>query len=122
MVEQRRPHKLRKRKVIENAQARDLRERERQRLEEREERRRVLRQQLALYGSSLNTDRARTIINDAKHEDQGFIYVHDEIKGHIKDHQIAGIRFMWSQIVTNGDTMQGCLLAHTMGLGKTMQV
>lgn len=121
-VEHRTPHKLRKRKVVENAHARDLREQDRQRLQEQEERRRVLQRRLAQYGSSLKTDCARTIINDAKQDDQGFIYVHDHIKKHIKDHQIDGVRFMWSQIVTNEDAMQGCLLAHTMGLGKTMQV
>jgi hypothetical protein len=92
-------------------------------LKEQDERRRVLQRRFQREQKSGNlvTDRARLIINDAKLEHQGFIYVHDHIKGRIKDHQIAGIRFMWSQVVMNED-MQGCLLAHTMGLGKTMQV
>lgn len=42
--------------------------------------------------------------------------------------QIAGIRFMWENIiqsvrnVKSGDKGLGCILAHTMGLGKTFQV
>ena len=36
-------------------------------------------------------------------------------------HQVAGIEFLWREIVAN-PKQQGCLLAHTMGLGKTMQV
>lgn len=116
------PHKLRKKKVFENAQARDLREQDRQRQKEQEARRRVLQQKLIQSSNGLNADRARTIINDAKHDDQGFIYVQEDIGRRIKDHQIEGVRFMWSQIVTNENAKQGCLLAHTMGLGKTMQV
>lgn len=62
------------------------------------------------------------IINESKFEDQGFIHVSDQIARRIKPHQIDGVRFMWNQIVTDEKEMQGCLLAHTMGLGKTMQV
>jgi SNF2 family DNA or RNA helicase len=73
-----------------------------------------------MSGHADDEDRGRIIINDAAAEGQGFIYVHPHIAGRIKKHQIEGVRFMWNQIVTLGD-MQGCLLAHTMGLGKTLQ-
>ncbi|KAI1769000.1 hypothetical protein GGR53DRAFT_272647 [Hypoxylon sp. FL1150] len=62
------------------------------------------------------------IINLSKDDDkQGFIYVHPEIAQRIKEHQVEGVRFMWDQIVVSS-MRQGCLLAHTMGLGKTMQI
>ncbi|KAI0114866.1 hypothetical protein F4814DRAFT_439957 [Daldinia grandis] len=47
----------------------------------------------------------------SKEDDQGFIH----------EHQVTGVRFMWNQIV-DSRAKQGCLLAHTMGLGKTMQI
>ena len=34
-------------------------------------------------------------------------------------HQVEGVQFMWKEVVKANE---GCLLAHTMGLGKTMQV
>src|SRR5450432_1021802 len=91
------PYKLRKKKVYEDVQARDLREQDQQRILEQNERRQILRQRLALSGG-INADRARVIINDAKLDDQGFIYIHEDIQKRIKDHQIEGIRFMWNQI------------------------
>lgn len=42
--------------------------------------------------------------------------------------QVAGIRFLWENIIQSirklksGDKGLGCILAHTMGLGKTFQV
>ncbi|KEF51024.1 uncharacterized protein A1O9_12908 [Exophiala aquamarina CBS 119918] len=38
----------------------------------------------------------------------------------VKPHQLEGIQFMWRAIVED-PSGQGCILAHTMGLGKTMQ-
>ncbi|CAG8900033.1 unnamed protein product [Penicillium egyptiacum] len=38
----------------------------------------------------------------------------------IQPHQLRGIQFMFREIVEN-KRPEGCLLAHTMGLGKTMQ-
>ncbi|KAI6712194.1 hypothetical protein JHW43_005238 [Diplocarpon mali] len=117
------PHIKRKKAVIEDASARDLRERNKQRLAEQEERRQVLKAKLEKYGGALDKGKAKYIINDAAESDQGYIYVNKEMSPHIKPHQMDGVRFMWNQIVTLGDedSMQGCLLAHTMGLGKTMQ-
>ncbi|OQE24891.1 hypothetical protein PENFLA_c009G02158 [Penicillium flavigenum] len=43
------------------------------------------------------------------------------IAQYVKPHQLSGIRFMFREIVEN-KSEEGCLLAHTMGLGKTMQV
>ncbi|OBT89344.1 hypothetical protein VE02_01460 [Pseudogymnoascus sp. 03VT05] len=112
----------RQRKIFENVEARKLREDDQMRLQEQEGRRQILRKKLAQSGSSLNSDRAKIIINESKFEEEGFIFVHDHIGSRIKNHQIDGVRFMWRQIVTKGGASQGCLLAHTMGLGKTMQV
>lgn len=49
------------------------------------------------------------------------IYLHREIGEHVKPHQLAGIQFMWRELI-EAEKPQGCLLAHVMGLGKTMQV
>ncbi|KAF1983415.1 hypothetical protein K402DRAFT_166194 [Aulographum hederae CBS 113979] len=64
------------------------------------------------------------IVNPGKSDDEGFIYLNARIGDHIQKHQIEGLQFMWREIVaaTNEKAdMAGCLLAHTMGLGKTMQ-
>lgn len=114
------PRKLRKRKVVENVQARSQREQDQARQEEQEARRKVLHAKLAGPTDSLNVDTGRIIVNDAKREEEGFVYVNELIARRIKKHQIEGVRFMWSQIIESSS--QGCLLAHTMGLGKTMQV
>jgi SNF2 family DNA or RNA helicase len=34
---------------------------------------------------------------------------------------LTGIQFMWRELI-EANNQQGCLLAHTMGLGKSMQV
>ncbi|RDL40634.1 uncharacterized protein BP5553_00613 [Venustampulla echinocandica] len=111
-----------KRKLFEDAQARDLREQDRRRLAEQEQRRKRLQANLARSGHARDEEEGRIIINDAKSDDQGYILVHPQIAQRIKKHQVEGVRFMWNQIVADENSMQGCLLAHTMGLGKTMQV
>ncbi|RCI11269.1 hypothetical protein L249_7226 [Ophiocordyceps polyrhachis-furcata BCC 54312] len=107
--------------IVQNKEAVDLRQREQRRLQEQEARRLKLRAELDLSGS-MSQDKSRLIINESKTEDQPFIYVNERVGMRIKHHQIEGVRFMWNQIVTDAHTSQGCLLAHSMGLGKTMQV
>ncbi|CAM1505355.1 Fc.00g109920.m01.CDS01 [Cosmosporella sp. VM-42] len=105
--------------IIQNKAAVDLRERERQRQQEQDSRRRQLRAQMV---NSMPQNKARLIINETKQDDHSFIYFNEDIGKRIMDHQISGVRFMWNEIVLDARTRQGCLLAHTMGLGKTMQV
>ncbi len=119
-------NKKRKKRILENEQARSLREADRLRIIEQDQRRKELQADLARTGASQDDDdRERIIVNDAAAKDQDIIYVNPHIGACIKKHQIEGLRFMWNQIVAasrNEESMQGCLLAHTMGLGKTMQV
>ncbi|KAK6008632.1 hypothetical protein QM012_000535 [Aureobasidium pullulans] len=50
------------------------------------------------------------------------VYLNPAIAKRLKPHQIEGVKFMWREITTPEDEDgQGCLLAHTMGLGKTAQ-
>lgn len=122
------PHKpKRKKKVFEDVRARDLRERDRERLAAQQERRQRLQASQAEMGNQ-GGDGGDIIINESKLDKEGFVYVNPKIARRIKKHQIEGVRFMWNQIVTventtdDENTLSGCLLAHTMGLGKTMQV
>ena len=111
-------NKRRMRKLARDKGAEGLRETNLRQQEEYEERRLLLRERLAVSGSAPG-DMTQFIINLMKKDDQGHVYVHPHIAGRIKPHQVEGVRFMWNQFVVVG---QGCLLAHTMGLGKTMQV
>ncbi|KAI1004453.1 hypothetical protein K3495_g3760 [Podosphaera aphanis] len=117
------PHGKRKKLVHENKEARDIREQNLRRLAQQDERRKKLHASLTKANDSNSIVRSQLIINDAAAEGQKLIYVNDHIAKRIKKHQVEGVRFMWNQIVTIADekSMQGCLLAHTMGLGKTMQ-
>ncbi|KAF3063787.1 Protein CHROMATIN REMODELING 20 [Daldinia childiae] len=118
------PSKQKKRKkLVRNQEAESLREHDRARAAEQKHRQEVLRakfKELEEQGVAV-LDQKNMIINESKEDDQGFIYVHPEIARRIKEHQVAGVRFMWNQIV-DSRAKQGCLLAHTMGLGKTMQI
>ncbi|KAL9661427.1 hypothetical protein QQ045_026251 [Rhodiola kirilowii] len=68
------------------------------------------------------------IVNVVREQGEDAVRVPPSISAKLKVHQIAGIRFMWENIVQSigklksGDKGLGCILAHTMGLGKTFQV
>lgn len=55
------------------------------------------------------------------------IFVHPEITKHLKAHQVEGLRFMYDCCYGSADSLDkfpgsGCILAHCMGLGKTLQL
>ncbi|EXB93143.1 Transcriptional regulator ATRX-like protein [Morus notabilis] len=68
------------------------------------------------------------IVNVVREKGEEAVRIPPSISAKLKVHQIAGIRFMWENIiqsvrkVKSGDRGLGCILAHTMGLGKTLQV
>jgi hypothetical protein len=64
----------------------------------------------------------KLVINLGHNDEDKDIFIHEEIAASLKTHQVEGIRFMWQQLCQTGECGRGCLLAHTMGLGKTLQV
>nr|POE76238.1 protein chromatin remodeling 20 [Quercus suber] len=116
------PHKKRKRKVHADSFAKTTRQTAQERL---------VRFRNLVH--PLNPDRLDSMqtsegehqqiaINPAKDEEHDDIHINARIASKMKNHQIDGVRFMWREITArDGDAYQGCILAHTMGLGKTMQ-
>ncbi|KAH8491192.1 hypothetical protein H0E87_023363 [Populus deltoides] len=68
------------------------------------------------------------IVNVAREKGEEAVRIPPSLSSKLKAHQVAGIRFLWENIiqsirkVKSGDNGLGCILAHTMGLGKTFQV
>merc|ERR1712154_500022 len=55
------------------------------------------------------------------------IFLAPQLAAAIKPHQIGGVRFLYDNIIESVNRFStsqgfGCILAHSMGLGKTMQI
>jgi SNF2 family DNA or RNA helicase len=108
--------KKRKRKVLQSQEALSQQRSDQLRIQEEERRKALADTKLANMGIS-GENAAGHIVGFAEPQ----IFLHEHIGKRVKPHQVDGIRFMWREIITD-PKHQGCLLAHTMGLGKTMQV
>ncbi|XP_053536183.1 helicase ARIP4 isoform X4 [Ictalurus punctatus] len=69
----------------------------------------------------------RVLINVGHPEDDSDIYLSPQLACFVKPHQIGGIRFLYNNLVESQKHFKstpgfGCILAHSMGLGKTLQV
>ncbi|KAJ2024743.1 hypothetical protein GGI06_000869, partial [Coemansia sp. S85] len=80
-----------------------------------------------------------TLVNLGHFDDESDVMIPGFIAAHLKPHQLDGVRFMWRNLVmlsnhrsSTGDSgtssngrripsQHGCVLAHSMGLGKTLQ-
>ena len=65
------------------------------------------------------TPSAGLLINPGHASDQSDVLLEARFRDILKPHQIEGIRFLWRNIVTRKG--HGAILAHSMGLGKTLQ-
>ena len=106
--------KKRKRAVADSQEAKAQQKTDQQRVREQEQRRQAMESKLKSMAS--NTQ-AQHYVNT----EEPFIPLDPHIAGRVKPHQVTGIQFLWREIIED-PKHHGCLLAHTMGLGKTMQV
>ncbi|KAI5288475.1 hypothetical protein KEM54_005186 [Ascosphaera aggregata] len=109
------PRKKRKRVVPESMEALDIQRNAQRRVENQEKQQRRLARKLERMGVS-NEDPERQAVSFSPE-----LYLHPHIGRRVKPHQLKGIQFLFRELV-NDKRQQGALLAHTMGLGKTMQV
>ncbi|KEF61122.1 uncharacterized protein A1O9_02687 [Exophiala aquamarina CBS 119918] len=104
----------RKRIVVQSQEAKSQQKSDQQRIEEQEKRRKVMEQRFAQIETSGN------VVSPVNFTEP-YVYLDPHIASRVKPHQLKGIQFMWREIIED-PKHQGCILAHTMGLGKTMQV
>ncbi|XP_034652304.1 helicase ARIP4 [Drosophila subobscura] len=72
-------------------------------------------------------ENGQVVVNIAHPEGEETLYLAPQIARVIKPHQIGGVRFLYDNIIEstrrfNKSSGFGCILAHSMGLGKTLQV
>ena len=73
------------------------------------------------------TKDGKVVINVSEKNPEVVVHVAESIEKIIKPHQIGGVRFLYDNIIESPSTYDkssgfGCILAHAMGLGKTLQV
>ncbi|XP_012681482.2 helicase ARIP4-like isoform X2 [Clupea harengus] len=71
--------------------------------------------------------KGRVLVNVNHPADESNIYLSPQLARVVKPHQIGGIRFLYDNLVESVERYKsssgfGCILAHSMGLGKTLQV
>ncbi|CAL8088824.1 unnamed protein product [Calicophoron daubneyi] len=78
--------------------------------------------------ANLADSSGRIILNPTRSkEDEPEVALAPQIARVIKPHQVSGVRFLYDNLVENMERFQntegfGCILAHSMGLGKTIQI
>lgn len=113
--------KKRKYAVQESQEAKELRNQAQQRTQDLDLRKKAMKLRYEKMGIN-DEDPSTVVVNPGAQEGQPFVYLNRKIGQRIQPHQKDGVQFMWREVTSDPQNLQGCLLAHTMGLGKTMQV
>ncbi|XP_055335538.1 helicase ARIP4-like [Paramacrobiotus metropolitanus] len=77
--------------------------------------------------ANIPDENGQILINVNRMKREPCIYVADQLVPHLRPHQIGGIRFMYATLIESiskftNSPGNGAVLAHSMGLGKTLQV
>jgi transcriptional regulator ATRX len=82
-----------------------------------------------MLSSEWNNSNSRLILEQDKKTHESIIEVSPKLVKQLKKHQYDGIKFLWNNVFESIDAIEnkkansnGCILAHCMGLGKTLQV
>ncbi|XP_007228485.3 transcriptional regulator ATRX isoform X2 [Astyanax mexicanus] len=104
-------------------------EERRKRIAEREQLREKLRETIVVEETSQVTCPITTklVLDEDEETKEPLVQVHRNLVTKLKPHQVDGVQFMWDCCCESVRKVQkssgsGCILAHCMGLGKTLQV
>ncbi|CAH0387949.1 unnamed protein product [Bemisia tabaci] len=95
---------------------------------EEEERQKRLSEKEKWLSQTFTEPEPEKLVLDADEETkQPIVTVHPGLMRILKKHQVEGLRFMWNSCfesikLVNSSAGSGCVLAHCMGLGKSLQI
>jgi SNF2 family DNA or RNA helicase len=97
-------------------------------LEEERRQRLVERTQSTDFGKPESVDIKEVVLEYKSDGKTPLVEIQDDLVKHLKPHQVDGVKFMYDCTIESVERWKekeaggGCILAHVMGLGKTLQV